>query len=79
MNYYKDGLPVHGIFEQLPKNHINGQGCKKCGTEKTNQKNTKSIEKFINESIIIHNNKYDYSLVNYKGTDLKVNIICKEH
>jgi len=69
----------HGIFEQIPASHLSGSGCKKCGTEKTNQKNTKSIEKFINESIIIHNNKYDYSLVNYKGTDLKVNIICKEH
>ena len=34
---------------------------------------------FCNRSNIIHNNKYDYSLVDYKNNRTKVNIICKEH
>jgi len=28
--------------------------------------------KFINKAILIHNNKYDYSLVDYKRIDSKV-------
>ena len=34
---------------------------------------------FINKSKKIHGNKYDYSLVNYKGGKYKVIIICPKH
>lgn len=40
---------------------------------------------FIKESVILdrfketHNDRYDYSLVEYKGINKKVEIICKEH
>jgi len=23
--------PIHGVFEQIPTNHISGHGCKNCG------------------------------------------------
>ena len=36
-------------------------------------------DKFIEKSKKIHNNKYDYSLVNYKKNDLKIKIICPIH
>lgn len=36
-------------------------------------------EKFIENAINIHGNKYDYSKVNYIDTDSKVIIICKIH
>lgn len=36
-------------------------------------------EEFIEKSNQIHNNKYDYSLVDYINNKIKVNIICKEH
>jgi len=39
----------------------------------------KTIEEFINESIKIHGDKYDYSLVNYVNYNTKVKIICKIH
>ena len=39
----------------------------------------KTNEQFIEESRIIHNDEYDYSLVDYKGNKIKVKIICKEH
>lgn len=39
----------------------------------------KTTERFIMESNIKHNNKYDYSLVEYKGAKTKVLIICKKH
>ena len=34
---------------------------------------------FIRRSNIVHKFKYDYSLVEYKGSKIKVSIICKEH
>lgn len=65
----------HGIFEQLPMSHLRGSKCLKC----TNKSNTKTTKQFILESNNVHNNKYDYSLVNYKNAYSKVKIICKEH
>jgi hypothetical protein len=36
-------------------------------------------EKFIIKANIVHHNKYDYSLVEYKNNKLKVKIICPIH
>ena len=38
-----------------------------------------SHEKFIEKSKEKHNDKYDYSLVEYKNNKTKVKIICPEH
>lgn len=38
-----------------------------------------TTESFIQKANIIHNNKYDYSLVEYINSSTKVKIICKEH
>ena len=65
--------PEHGIFKQLPTAHIHGQGCPKCAGK--NLLNNEIIERFIK----IHGNKYDYSKVNYNGSDKKVCIICPIH
>ncbi len=65
--------PEHGIFEQKPNSHLQGQKCFKCMETK------KTLKSFIEESNIIHNNKYDYSLVKYKNAHTKVKIICPEH
>lgn len=65
--------PEHGIFEQTPDSHYS-RGCDKCGgTYKLN------TEEFINKSIKIFDNKYDYSLVEYKNNSTKIKIICSEH
>ena len=37
------------------------------------------IDQFISKSNIIHNGKYDYSLVEYINTNTKVSIICPNH
>jgi hypothetical protein len=64
--------PVH--FEQTPHDHLKGSGCLKCsGKEKSN------TEEFIKKSNEIHNNTYDYSLVNYINCENKVIMICKKH
>lgn len=53
------------IFEQSPDNHLRGKECEKRWT----------TERFIFESKKIHNNKYDYSLVNFINMNTHVKII----
>ena len=62
-------------FEQRVSNHLYlNRGCSLCnGGIKT----TKDF--FIKNSIKIHGNKYDYSLVVYKNSKTKVKIICNKH
>ena len=72
--------PIHGDFKQKPFLHLSTYGCKKCSIEKgifTNGKKTK--EDFIREANEIHNNFFDYSLVNYVNNKTKVKIICPTH
>ena len=67
--------PEHGEFEQQPRIHIGGGGCNKCNLSKM----TKSKAKFIDDSIKIHGNKYDYSKVNYINNKKHIVIICPIH
>jgi len=62
--------PKHGEFQQLPYVHLSGCGCKKCAS---------NINNFIENANKAHNNKYDYSLTDYKNTYTRVKIICKKH
>jgi len=64
----------HGMFSQRPVDHLHGQGCPMCG----NDKNRKDKE-FIQRANVIHNNKYDYSKVEYHRVDEKVIITCPTH
>jgi protein-arginine kinase activator protein McsA len=66
--------PKHGVFEQTPNSHTRGAGCPQCS--KTARKTT---EQFIYDARLVHGEKYDYSLVDYKNTDSKVKIICPKH
>jgi len=63
---------IHGIFEQKPNNHLNGQDCPRCIDNNIKS----STEEFIKRAKEIHGNKYDYSLVNYKNNKTNVKIIC---
>lgn len=64
----------HGEFEQRPFNHLRGDGCSKCnGGIKLN------LIEFIEKSKLIHGDKYDYSLTEYKNNRTKIKIICPEH
>lgn len=57
--------PIHGDFEQLPMNHIRGQGCPICGKQeaadrngdyKNARKTKEEFQKFLNER---YNGKYE--------------------
>lgn len=71
--------PIHGEFHQTPADHLTGRGCIKCGRINNIEKQLTSIFKFIEQSNIIHNNKYDYSLSILKGMMKKIIIICDLH
>lgn len=73
--------PIHGGFIQRPDQHLAGCGCSKCG-HKRKLKEEDIIKRkniFLQRAKIIHNNKYDYSKVNYINVSTKVCIICPEH
>ena len=70
----------HGEFWQDPNHHIQSHcGCPKCALEASSLNQRKNIEQFIKEANQIHNNKYDYSKVQYKNNYTKVTIICPKH
>ena len=71
--------PEHGEFCQTPTNHTKGQGCPKCGVEKSHEIRRSSKEEFIKKSREAHGVKYDYSKVEYVNNRTKVCIICPKH
>ena len=69
----------HGEFQQKPNSHLRGQGCPKCSAERIAISLTLTQEDFINRALKVHDNKYDYSLSEYKNSYVKIKIGCKEH
>jgi hypothetical protein len=67
------------IFNMIPNNHLTGSGCRVCTNKKMSIVNTSNTEKFIEKSLKIHGQLYDYSLINYINSVTPVEIICKEH
>ena len=70
---------IHGVFEQRAGNHLSGFKCKQCQNEKNGRKNRKTKEQFVTEAREVHGNFYDYSLVEYEGTEKDLTIVCPIH
>lgn len=66
--------PKHGEFWQTPSDHLNGKGCPQCAGNIRCDKDT-----FIEKAKHMHNDRYDYSKVEYVNAHTKVCIICPEH
>ena len=70
----------HGEFYPSPSNHISRKsGCPKCSLIEQHEKQKKTLEEFIQESIKGHGKKYDYSKSEYVDSKKPITIICKEH
>jgi G:T-mismatch repair DNA endonuclease (very short patch repair protein) len=69
----------HGIFEQTPKDHMNGRGCCLCGIKQRTKKLKKTKNQFVKEANIIHQNKYDYKSFVYINNNKKGKILCPIH
>ena len=69
-----------------PNNHLFSTiagGCPECGLLESQKDNNQRLEKsrknFINESVKIFGDLYDYSKTNYINSQTKVIITCKLH
>jgi len=71
--------PKHGTFPQTPSNHLRGKGCPKCGNLNRGKSNRSNKDAFILKANEKHDNKYDYTLVDYKRLKTHITIICPEH
>ena len=69
----------HGKFLQTPSNHMMGKGCPRCNQIIQNNSKRMSLDEFINKSIFIHGDNYNYDNVYYYKSSWKVDIICKKH
>lgn len=79
-----ENLPIicrkHGVFYQSYNNHYNGkQGCPICGRQKCTEHSRLTNDEFIEKATMVHEGKYDYSLVNYTIGKNEVDIICPKH
>lgn len=82
VNYSTNKTPVtiicknHGEFQQRPDNHINKKnGCLKC----KHSDMYSNTDDFIMKANKVHDNKFDYSKVEYINNKSKVTIICPVH
>ena len=69
----------HGKFLQIPANHLQGQGCPKCGIESRTKLQSKTNEQFKLEVIKKWGNIHGYDYINYTNNKTKVNVECFKH
>lgn len=69
----------HGIFEQTPNSHLNGNGCPKCYMERVGSTMKLGLNNFIDKSNRIHNQYYNYDEVIYINNSTNVIIKCNLH
>lgn len=86
MSVYKNGSTkiniicnVHGVFSQLPSNHLVGNGCPGCGPSKMSKTKRRTKEEFIDLAEKVHKGKYKYDDVEYINGQTKVTISCRKH
>ena len=71
--------PIHNVIEQTPGNHMRGSGCKECYEIRKGDTLRYDVNILRERGNKKYNNKFDYSLVDYKNTDTQVKIICPFH
>ena len=69
----------HGMFHQIPKNHLNGLGCSKCKGEQNSKRSRSTTAEFIQKAQKRHGDLFDYSKSVYITTYRKVVVICRQH
>ena len=67
--------PKHGEFRPTGAAHLSGAKCSECSREDR----FLTEAQFIEKSVSVHGDLYDYSKVNYSGARTKVTIICSDH
>ena len=71
--------PIHGEFNQRPKHHLRGNGCKQCSLMESSELQRLSFDEFIYRSDMVHDHLYNYDQVVYINMTTPVIIICSIH
>lgn len=71
--------PIHGESWMIPRQHLIGFGCRKCGYEARKKTRPKSTEEFIAAAKTVHGELYDYSNTVYSGHKNKILFVCHIH
>ena len=67
-------------FEQRPASHLQGQlGCSACQDESPHAHRKYTKADFVRKAREKFGRKYDYSLVDYRGSQEEVTFICRKH
>jgi very-short-patch-repair endonuclease len=67
----------HGVFEQVPNNHLSGVNCPRCAGSGTH-----NVQSFVEKAKAVHGDMYDYTqsaIVNDNTRYKKVIVTCKKH
>jgi hypothetical protein len=72
--------PIHGDFEQWPKNHYNGQGCPKCGKKYAQEYRKGNYKHFVGVSIERFGDNYEFPNIEeeYENSHSVITIKCKK-
>jgi hypothetical protein len=65
--------PIHGLFNQLPLNHLKGKGCLSCS------KIRYTTDTFILKCREVHGDDYNYDKVKFENIKSHIIINCKKH
>lgn len=68
----------HGVFEQAPRHHMVGRGCRKCAAAQVSKARSGSVEKFVKSAKEVHGDKFNYEKVEYVDCDTHVYITCNK-
>lgn len=75
----KINCKIHGVFEQRPKKHLLGAGCRECKLISLRKLKTLTTTTFISKAISIHGKLYKYDNCIYINSRALVKIHCKKH
>ena len=68
----------HNIsFRQKPSQHVRSTGCKTCSYSNRHESTRKTLQDFVVEATLLHEDKYDYSEFNYVNNKTLGTIKCK--
>jgi len=71
---------IHQIyFEKIPVDYFDGSSCPECMKNSFHTKMSITTDQFIERAIAVHGIRYDYSKVNYLGSQINILIRCKTH
>ena len=70
---------VHGDFITTPYKHLSGTECKQCSYVELCERLKIPWDTYKQRFLSVHGNTYDYSKVEWKGTETAIIVICKKH